>query len=113
MVGASCEGSLLRLPGSPLLVAATPFNPSGSCGGAFRSRCNMTTWALADSGATWQLLATVGIEGEDAAYSALAPFNATHLAIVYERGYAAHALTWSLVPLPAALLAAPSGAPYP
>lgn len=104
MVGASCEGSLLRIPGSPLLIAATPFNPSGSCGGAFRARCNMTTWVSADSGATWQLVARAGVETEDAAYSTLAPFNATHLAVVYERGYAAHTLTWTLVPLPPALV---------
>lgn len=99
MVGASCEGSLMRVPGRDLLVATTPFNPSYSCGGGFRGRCNMTAWASADSGATWRLLAKVGTELEDAAYSSLAPYNASHVAVVYERGYAASHVTWTLVPL--------------
>ena len=31
--------------------------------------------------------------------SSLAPYNASHVAMVYERGYAASHVTWTLVPL--------------
>ena len=92
-VGPSCEASILRVPGSPLLLASTPFNPSRG------ARINMTVWQSSDSGAHWALLAMVGAWSEGAAYSALAPFNSSHVAIVWERGYAASFLSWDLVAL--------------
>lgn len=42
---------------------------------------------------SWTLLAKVGTELEDAAYSSLAPYNASHVAMVYERGYGASHVT--------------------
>lgn len=92
-VGTDCEASILRVPNSQKLLVSTPFDP------AHGRRINMTVWQSLDSGASWGLLALVGLQTEDAAYSALSPFNSTHIAIVWERGYAASFLSWDLVAL--------------
>ena len=92
-VGPSCEASILRVPNSSLLLASTPFDP------LHEQRQNMTVWQSADSGAHWSLLAGVGGWGEFAAYSALAPFNTTHVALVWEMGGGNGRLVWDVVPL--------------
>ena len=92
-VGTDCEASILRVPNSQKLLVSTPFDP------AHGRRVNMTVWQSMDSGATWDVLALVGLQTEDAAYSALSPYNSTHIAIVWERGYAARFLSWDLVAL--------------
>jgi hypothetical protein len=92
-VGPSCEASILRVPNSSLLLASTPFDP------LHEQRQNMTVWQSADSGAHWSLLAGVGGWGEFAVYSAVAPFNTTHVALVWEMDGGNGRLVWDVVPL--------------
>jgi hypothetical protein len=89
--GGSCEGAMARVAGGALLMSA-PFGvgPDWDHRCAGPGRCNMTVWTSWDSGASWgithQLNETVGFNPRDgAAYSSLAPLNATHFALVYER----------------------------
>ena len=70
-----------------------PFNPTHG------QRQNMTVWSSTDSGAHWALMAGVGSWGDDAAYSALTPYNSTHAALVWERGGGHPSLIWDVVPL--------------
>ena len=59
----------------------------------------MTVWQSTDSGAHWALMAGVGGWDDDAAYSALTPYNSTHAALVWERGGGSGRLVWDVVRL--------------
>jgi len=108
-LGGSVEGSMIRVARTDLLLSASPYGigPDWAhrCGGP--GRCNMTLWGSRDSGATWRLVyqlnESVGIDSrEGAAYSSMAQVNATHVALVYERGGYRH-LSLVYVPLSVAL----------
>jgi sialidase-1 len=73
--GASCESSVVRMPGSDTMLFSTPF-ASG--------RSSMSVFASRDSGASWALLRT--LDKGPGAYSSLAPLNGTHAALAYEAG---------------------------
>eukprot|EP00937_MAST-01D_sp_MAST-1D-sp2_P002768 g2768.t1 len=75
--GGSCEGSTVQVGNA--LAFSTPYSAG---------RANMTVLTSTDSGATWQ--PRVLVDAGAAAYSSMQPVNATHAALVYERGgYAA------------------------
>ena len=85
--GSSCEGSLVRAGPRTLL-----FSHAGRIDGRI-GRWNLTVWASTDSGATYTAVEQVeaglnvsALKKLHTAYSALSPLNATHAALLYERG---------------------------
>ena len=87
--GSSCEGSILRpVEGRNLLL----FAHAGRVDGVY-GRFNLSVWASRDSGASWHAfhMAEAGMNATQlralhTAYSSMLPLNATHVALVYERG---------------------------
>ena len=113
--GASCEGSIIAIPGTDLLL----FSHAGRIGTGRPSinRWNLTVWSSTNSGANWtafhkaeQGLNETQLRGVHTAYSSMLPLNATHVGMVYERGpmgsrvgageYAT--IRWQAVPFPKA-----------
>ena len=109
---APVRGSLLRVgSSSPWLLYSHPGNVSGRGG-----RWNLTVYGSRDSGASWAALAQVEPPSLNAselaklhtAYSSLVQLNATHGAVLYERGpMGAHGgageyqrIRWHAFPLP-------------
>ena len=83
--GSSCEGSILRA-GPRLLLLSHGGRVNGVA-----SRWNMSVWSSVDSGATWSAFEQVeknetAIPMLHTAYSTLVTLNATHAAVLYERG---------------------------
>ncbi len=104
-LGSACAGSIIMAGDEKKQLL---FSHNYAYPGA---RANMTIFSSKDSGASWTFLYSVdGVETGphvEGAYSTMVAWNATHAALVYERGDVLartnsqrhHTLTWLFVPL--------------